>query len=272
MSKVSSEPLAGKRIVVTRALEQSKLLCRELEARGAEIRMLPLVRFASPEDHVPLDAALRDFAQFDWLFLTSQNAVLALANRCRALKVPFPWTYASIQTAAVGRATAAAAKQAGLRVDHVAKTQMGVALAEELRGRLVGRRILLPRSDHARPDLPQALRHHGASVTEIVAYRTLRPAEADKELIRETVQGDADAILFFSPSAVHHLAESIGTERFLALQTHVTCAAIGPLTAAALREAGVEHLVVSHEASVSGILEALAEHWSQGARAGVDQE
>lgn len=272
MLNAASAPLAGKRIVVTRAADQSEQLCRELEARGAAIQIIPLVSFAPPQDFAPLDAALRHFAEFDWLFLTSQNVGRALVDRCKALKMPFPWKNATIQVAAVGVATAAAATQAGFRVHHVAKTQMGIALAQELGGRLAGRRILLPRSNRANPGLPEALRGHGANVTEVVAYRTLRPTGAGQERIREIARGDADAILFFSPSAVHHLAENLGANRLQELQMRVTCAAIGPVTAAALREAGIERVVVSREASISGILDALAEHWSQGTPAGVKQK
>ena len=90
MANATGSPLAGKRVVVTRTLEQSELLSRELEARGATVRLVPLIRFAPPEDPAPFDAALRALGKFDWLFLTSQNVVRAIVDRCKSSNLSFP--------------------------------------------------------------------------------------------------------------------------------------------------------------------------------------
>lgn len=255
--------------MVTRAMEQSEPLCQELQMRGAEARIIPLLTFGPPKDPAPLDAALRDLAQFDWLFLTSQNAVRALVERCKVLGLPFPLAAGSMRIAAVGAVTAAAAEEAGWRVSYVARTQQGVALADELGPQLTGCSVFLPRSDRAKPELLRALHRHGARITEAIAYRNFRPTEAGEQWIAEFARGDLDAILFFSPSAVRHFVELIGAWRLREMQAHVTCAAIGPVTAAALREAGVERIVVSHHATVSGILEALSQYWSKESQFGV---
>ncbi len=48
-------------MVNTRAPEQAQELTSALEALGAEVRQLPMVSFAPPEDSTELDAALRRF-------------------------------------------------------------------------------------------------------------------------------------------------------------------------------------------------------------------
>ena len=253
--------LAGKRVVVTRAAEQCEALCRELEAHGATPVVLPLVAFGPPEDAAPLDAALRRLSKFDWMLLTSQNAVRAVAERCETLGISLDAAAGSLRVAAVGPVTAKAAEQAGMKVRHVAAAQQGVALAEELGGRLRGCSVFLPRSDRANPALPETLARLGARVTEVVAYRTLAASPVEDERRRAVGRGDADAILFFSPSAVQQMKELVGAKRMRALQERMVFAAIGPVTAAALREAGVAGVVVAPDASVAGILTALAVHW-----------
>ena len=255
--------------MVTRAAEQCEALCRELEALGATPVVMPLVAFGPPEDPAPLDTALRELAKFDWMLLTSQNAVRALAARCETLGIALAAAAGSLRIAAVGPATAEAAEKAGLQVAHVAATHHGVALAEELDGRVRGCRIFLPRSDRANPALPEALARLGARVTEVVAYRTLAASPAEEEARRQIERGEAEAVLCFSPSAVHQLADLLGAGRMRALQERMVFAAIGPVTAAALREAGVERVVVAPDASVAGILAALVLHWQ--AHAGVRQ-
>jgi uroporphyrinogen-III synthase len=46
-----------------------------------------MIAFHPPSDFAPLDKALRDLRSFDWLLLTSANAVRALLERSRSLAV-----------------------------------------------------------------------------------------------------------------------------------------------------------------------------------------
>src|SRR5579864_6156776 len=77
--------LAGRRIVVTRAPEQSKELLELLRAAGAEALSLPMVQFLDPVDTTELDRAIAALDTFDWLVLTSANAVQFFLTRCRHL-------------------------------------------------------------------------------------------------------------------------------------------------------------------------------------------
>jgi len=79
----STKPLAGKRVVVTRAAEQAGELVHMLEDNGAQILLVPSVAFADVEDKHLLDAAILSLFRFDWLLLTSQNAVRFFSARCR---------------------------------------------------------------------------------------------------------------------------------------------------------------------------------------------
>jgi uroporphyrinogen-III synthase len=259
----------GKRVVVTRAAEQSEAIFNALREGGAVPVSLPMVMFAPPDDFAQLDQAIRDLADHDWLFLTSQNALRALERRCRHLTVSLAERLSHVRIAAVGPATAEAAESAGLRVWYIAKKHRGVALAEELAGELNEKSVLLPRSDRANRALVEALKDHGARVVEVVAYKTLRPegdeARDRQRLLRERV----DAVLFFSPSAVRHLQEFLGTEEFCGLSRKSAFAAVGPVTMHALQEAGAIGSVLAQHTTVNSILEALANFFSQTEQAGV---
>ncbi|MCX7671089.1 MAG: uroporphyrinogen-III synthase, partial [Anaerolineae bacterium] len=88
----ASGPLQGKRIAVTRAAHQAGELDDLLRRRGAEPLPYPCIAIAPPADTGPLDAALRELAAgaFDWLVLTSRNAVDVLADRLAALGLSLP--------------------------------------------------------------------------------------------------------------------------------------------------------------------------------------
>jgi uroporphyrinogen-III synthase len=80
IEKHPGEPLAGKRVVVTRAAEQSQDLVDALQNLGAEVLQMPTVSFAPPEDSRELDAAMQNKKDIDWILFTSQNAVRFLVS------------------------------------------------------------------------------------------------------------------------------------------------------------------------------------------------
>jgi uroporphyrinogen-III synthase len=259
-------PLAGKRIVITRAAQRSEAIARELSALGAVPVLLPLVEFEEPGDFSALDGALSQAEQFGWIIFTSGQAVRAVAARSERLGNPLSQAASKSRIAAVGPVSAEAVRQVGLPVEYVAKNHNGVALANELGERLRQQRVLLPRSDRANPELPAALRWHGAQVTEVIAYRNLIPGEVDKQDLGKIAGGEADAILFFSPSAVQHFGELLGSEKLHALQEQIAITAVGPVTANALRLAKVERMVVAADTTVAAVLMALGEHFAEMAQ------
>jgi uroporphyrinogen III methyltransferase/synthase len=267
--------LKGKRVVVTRAAEQSEHLVQALLEKGAVPILLPLVAFAPPDDPLPLDEAIGGLSRYDWIFLTSQNALRALQERSHLLNLNLAQAMAGVRVAAVGPATAEAAEHAGLRVAHVATRHQGVALAEELAEELKGKSVFLPRSDRANPDLVYQLQRQGAQVTEIVAYKTIRTNDNDPRRVEAMIRDGADAVLFFSPSAAHHLQDLLGNEKFVEFSGHTVFAAIGPVTEDALRKAKAARVILARDTAVSAVLAALADYFSQPQprlSAGVKQE
>jgi uroporphyrinogen-III synthase len=260
----ASGPLAGKRIVITRAPEQAAELVSALESLGAQVFLLPTVSFAPPESPAELDAALERLTEFDWILFTSQNAVRFFCRR---------WTETGreratpgavrARVAAVGSATARAITAEGMRVDYIAQTQTGESLAGELRDSMAGKRVLLPRSNRVDDRLPSALRETGARVTEVVAYRTLRPEKLNHEILTSVRQSEIDAIVFASPSAFHNLAGLVPSTELAALSNRIQFATIGSSTTRALREAGVRVAIESSDSSSAGLADAIAKHYQR---------
>jgi uroporphyrinogen-III synthase len=267
VGETGSKPLAGKRVMVTRAAEQSQTLVNALLEAGAEAVMVPLVAFAAPDDTAELDRCLRDGARFDWVFFTSQNAVRAVQERCTALGCSLKQSFSTAKIAAVAPTTAEAARGAGLHVDYVSRVHNGVALAGELSGEVRGKRVLLPRSDRANPDLIEELERFGAQATPVVAYKTVG-AEFDAQRLQEVMANrPVDAVLFFSPSAVHHLRELAGVEKFRNFGRQAAFVAIGPVSERALKEEGVERILTAADTTVAASIAALREFFSKAGQA-----
>jgi uroporphyrinogen-III synthase len=164
------------------------------------------------------------------------------------------------RAAAVGPVTADAGEAAGFSVEYVAADHSGAGLARELGEELRGRRVFLPRSDRANPDLPAVLLRCRALVTEVVAYRNLPPSDADRKQLDKSLRDGVDGILFYSPSAVQNFLELIGRERLDSLQGRVLMVAIGPTTANALIAAGIQRIARAADTTTKAVVEALEGH------------
>lgn len=270
MADHSPSPLAGKRVVITRAESQSAALAEALKAHGAEAVLLPLIQILPPLDYAPLDAALRNLCAFDWLIFTSQNAVTAVAHRRAApsdlvgrnlsssVAQAIP---ESLRIAAIGKATADAAQLAGFNVTHVGQGGTAATLVLELASELHDKRVLLPRSDRAAGELVRRLQRFAAEVTEVISYRTAEATYVDS-VGREAVSA-CGAILFFSPSAVHSFSALQKSSVLSALADNVVIGAIGPITSLALRNAGLRCDFQASEPSLEEIVATLTVHFEK---------
>lgn len=261
MGEGRARALAGKRVVITRAAEQCRELVETLRKLDALPVVFPAIRFAPPEDFGPLDGALRRWADFDWVLFTSQNAVRTVKERASDLRILESLIRAKAKVGAVGHATAEEAQRAGFQLRHIGSRAQGAALAEDLRGELQGKKVFLPRSNRADLALLRVLEGYGANVTEAVAYRTITPENPEAERIEEVRK--ADAVLFFSPSAVAGFLEIFGASLGKSILDRAAAIAIGPVTNAALSAAGIDRAIVAQEASVAGIVDALADFFGQ---------
>src|ERR1019366_5138834 len=155
---------------------------------------------------------------------TSANAVRFFAARCRKLGIVLGES-GKPRCAAVGHATASAAAAEGFIIDYVAKEFLGTALAGELSASLADKKVLLPRSDRAGRDLPDALKAAGAEVTEAVAYHTGGVGAADPGVLDAMREARVDVVSFFSPSAVENLRGELGADVLSRLASKAALAA-----------------------------------------------
>lgn len=252
-------PLHGLRVLVTRAAGRGDGLAERLRALGAEPVLRPTIAYAPPEDGAALDTAMGrlEAGVYEWLLLTSAAAVDAVAAALGE-RAPQLGNRVSLKIGAVGPATAAACCAAfGAEPAAVPERFDGAALGAAM-GESVGRRVLLPNADIARPELEAQLRAGGALVDRVVAYRTV-PAPGGAELAALLAAGGLDALLFTSGSTARFLAEQVGPAG-LAAARHLIIVCIGPSTAAACRELGLEPGAVAAEATEEGMVDALVAH------------
>ena len=122
---------------------------KKLEAAGAEVIAIPAIEIAPPDSYVALDTALQQILSYDWLVLTSANAVGAIVERARHLSIPIT-NLSAVFIAAIGNATADALTRLGLAVELTPPQAVAESLAAALSPRVKGKLVLLIRAKVAR--------------------------------------------------------------------------------------------------------------------------
>lgn len=246
----ATRPLAGRRVVLTRATHQAGPLRASLEGLGAEVIEAPAIEIAPPRDPTGLAQALADLVGYDWVAFTSANAVHAV-RRGLAARGPGAWPEGP-RIASVGEATSEAVVEAfgGRRPDlEAAGDSSAQGLLRAFAGTPVGR-VLLPVSDRARPDLASGLKVLGIAVDVVVAYEN-RVAPDLGARLSQALEGGVDLVLLASPSAAEAVAQAAGPR-----SQGLPCVAIGETTRKAAENVGLAVLGTAETPGPEGMARA----------------
>lgn len=235
---MSSQPLEGLRIVVTRAREPSTTLAEMVVTAGGipiVVPMLEIVR--TDDDEVALANALQELRQVDWLAVTSPEGARAVVSTSKAT---------SANVAVVGPGTAVVFIEAGWDVDYMAPSATAESMAAEFPDVADDGRVIVAQGDIARTTLVDGLLQRGYRVDNVVVYRNRFPGVAVEDVDRARA---ADRIVFASPSAVRRYVQHVGS-------TPKRAVCIGPVTGKAAAGAGFD-VTIAVTADIDAIVAAL---------------
>ncbi|MFZ5906309.1 MAG: uroporphyrinogen-III C-methyltransferase [Nitrospirota bacterium] len=263
MQWYEKRPFFGHRVLVTR--EQSEGF-EPLAALGAEIIAFPTIEIIPPADYTDLDKSIDAVEGYTWIIFTSRNGVKYFFQRMvekqkdiRDLK--------GIKICAIGTKTAEEVRKYGICVDLMpdefraeglikAFTKEHRAKGKEQSKPLKNMRFLLPRAEVAREIFPEKVRALGGRIDVPVAYRTVKPEHRGKRLRRFLREGRISIATFTSASTFTNFREIMGDEAEDLLK-HVVIAVIGPVTAKAVRKAGLKVHIMPETATIEAMVEAI---------------
>ena len=108
MNSDSGLPLNGITILLTRAQEQNSEACNLFESYGARVLELPALVIGAPSDWNPLDNALLELKNFDWIIFSSANGIKSVENRLKLIGRSLSDKTNNLKIAVVGKKTAKA--------------------------------------------------------------------------------------------------------------------------------------------------------------------
>jgi len=254
------QALAELRVWITRPGSAARRSAAGFEGLGAVCTLEAAVRLEAAELDESQCRELQAFLPHARLVLTSANAARYFVESLRA----YPQLLDALRqlpVSAVGEATARAAEDVGLRVEHLASVALGLELAKEIAADVGAGRVILPGSDLRRPETEEQLLADGLQVLPLTVYRTLPMDQLSPALRTALQEGALDAVALYSPSAVMGVLAG-------ALDTGITVdalpafLALGPTTAAACESVGHPSAVHPKSPGESELLEAVVQWWS----------
>ena len=275
-----TKPLFGKRIIVTRAREESRpvrhpaawdamsnrasKLSACLEESGANVIELPTIKIMPISDYNRLDRSLRKIGEFDWLIFTSVNGVDGFFNRLFKLGMDTR-VLKGAKICSIGPATTERLLSFGVKSDCQPTKYVAESVVEKLKKiGLKGKKVLMPRSDIARELLSDELSRIGAEVVDIAAYRTVPDSSSKSELNRVLKEEKVDIITFTSSSTVRNFIKLAGKRESHRIARDIKFASIGPITSRTIRDYGFKVSIEAKEYTIPGLVNAIVEEESEG--------
>ena len=257
-------PLFGRRIIVTRPRKQASRLVSRLAELGADVVELPTIRIEPPEDPAALRQAAAEAGSFDWIVFTSVNAVEALFDALERIGRDARGL-AGCRVCSIGPATAERLRRFGIGADAQPASHTSADIPDAIAAGqdLSGAKILYPRSDLAGGKLANQLAGRGATVVDVVAYRTVPDESGAGELAAMLAARRVHWITFTSSSTVRNFLSLVSAEQINLSGARL--ASIGPATSQALRQAGLSAAVEADPHTIPGLVDAiLTEEASSG--------
>ena len=226
--------LTDKKIIITRALEQTSEAREIFRKNGAEVFDLPSLVIGPPDDWEPLDGALKEITTFDWIIFSSANGVRNVDDRMKEIGLSLSEISENIKIAAVGRKTASLLEDMDVKVSFVPPSFVADSLVEYFPQNQKGLKLFIPRvQTGGRSILSDSFKLKGAEVTEVAAYESSCPKDIPQKTIDALNSGQIDIIAFTSSKTVKNTV-SLFTKHFgenwLKLIQKIQLVSIGPQT------------------------------------------
>jgi len=250
------KPLFGKRIVTTRAKDQTASISKKLSDLGAFVIPYNVIKTQFSESVTNIRNLLIN-NNFDWIIFSSENGVRYFFRELEA-QGSDSRILSGVKIGVIGTGTAAKLKTYFLLPDFIPSKFTSRSLVEELplQYDLKDKNVLRIKGNFKNDILTDSLRKIGVNVNTLEVYK-LSGVKPDDNIIMDLINNGADAFMFTSISTVNNFFDTIGSENAPKLLADSNVVAIGPVTASALKEKKVENIIESEIQTIDGMLATL---------------
>jgi|WetSurMetagenome_2_1015567.scaffolds.fasta_scaffold05771_2 uroporphyrinogen-III synthase len=267
--------LNGKTIAITRPAGQAEEAGNLIKEKGGSPYYIPAIEIKGLSNFEPIKKFLAEMLdlEVDYVIFMSTNGVKHLFNSAQEIgqTSQLKEGLAATFVIAVGPKTAEVLeKEYSVHVSLIPTKYSSEGLIECFEeGEVFGKKIRIPRTSNATPTLTDKLKEMGADVQEIYVYESGLPndEETKTKFFNDLTVGKIDAMVFGSGLSAKNIFKMLSGKTSMEklreiVNSKVTIVAIGPTTAEALKELGVNVDVMPEDYLFEKALAALADYWN----------
>jgi uroporphyrinogen-III synthase len=248
-------------IVLTRTKNQSVETTRLLEELGANVISFPTIKISTITDDNDLDTEIKNVNYYNSLIFTSENAVRSFIQKIGELDINFdPKAFFVIS---IGDRTTQVCSEFGFRIDFQSNTSTSESMLKELGYiDLIGRKILVPCSNLAKPNQFESLENHGAIIHSLPIYfNSVNDKSNLTEEINQLNSNNPDLFIFTSPSTFRGFIKIMGIKEPVKYFKNKKIAVIGPVTQKELIKYGLKPDIFPKNFTMNFLIEEIKEFY-----------
>lgn len=255
------KPLFGKKIVITRPLNQNSTLYFKLLDEGADPIPFDLV-----ETILRKKVSIRKLFDndYDWIIFSSENGVRFFFASLELNRLDFR-VLGNSRIAALGEKTAQQLRAFHINPDFVPSRYDSSTFLKEFVNSfdIEKARILRVKGNFTNDPISQELSKLCNKFVTLEVY-DIHPRKISIEEETNIIQSNPDGIIFTASLIVERFFEVFGKEIALQFLNRTDVFSIGPMTQRKLIEYGVNKVVTSKVHTIEGIVETIKKHYNRG--------
>lgn len=260
LQKSASELALKDRVIIsTRALDSEDTLPEILKDQGAKVLPLPMIEIVSSKPDENEIRVLSNLKSYNWIFFTSKKGVANFFQHLISVQgnTELPQ---NLKIAAVAYKTALEIDYYGYAPHFISEGNTAEDMLNLFYSKYhsANNKIILALGNLADNTLQDYLSINN-DVQRINVYETVKPAQADPEIINLIKDNLYDLIIFTSPSTFNNFCSFYGREN----TGNLKMASIGTTTTRAIKETGFEPLITAKKSNAEGLRDEIVEYYKK---------
>jgi uroporphyrinogen-III synthase len=188
---MSSLPLAGVSVAITRPRDQAKKLTHLIESAGGHVILFPLIEIVALDDVSPFEHVIAKINDYDWVVFISSNAVQHGMPHLLKQTIPRELKDFGVEDVLIPEG----------RFDS--ESLLSMPQLQDMQGK----KVMIVRGVGGREVLADTLKSRGATVTFAECYQRINPQDNIELLAKAWSNEHLKAIVVTSSEAMRHLLD-----------------------------------------------------------------
>ncbi|PPC88127.1 MAG: uroporphyrinogen III synthase [Methylotenera sp.] len=219
---MSTMPLSGLGIAITRPVDQAKKLSTLITEAGGTAVLYPLIEITALADYSQFDAVIQTIHEYDWAIFISSNAVQNGMPRLVNVGMPEHLKFAAIGPVTANELQSFGVKQVLTPSSHIqdgdeskVRFDSESLLALPEMQQVNGQKVMIFRGIGGRDVLAESLKKRGAIVSFAECYQRINPQTNCDLLAKLWADKKLHGIVITSSEAMRHLLDLAGDTEWL---------------------------------------------------------